>query len=100
MRPGYSLENLGAPSDDEVASTAKAKWVSTGVGSIACYPFGSFVGSLVCGYITMEVSDMVIDDLDLESTDYHMQVGPVYFNFQVGPDADVAWLLENEAYRP
>ena len=62
-------------------------------------PAGLFAGSAYRGW-NRATRRCCLDVLDVDATDYHIQVGPVYFNFQVNPDLDETWTLEHIYYLP
>ncbi|MFZ5821554.1 MAG: RHS repeat-associated core domain-containing protein, partial [Chloroflexota bacterium] len=89
IRSGYE-KTEGGPSG--VLAFATDQSVSIGVGVIlggACAKVG-FMGGLggallagaACGLAGAGASYLVLDVLDMQDTDYHYKIGPVYINFQ------------------
>ncbi len=98
LRPGYE-KTEGAPKYKGTAQTLKWSAVVGGVIGCSLTPAGLFAGS-ACAVGTALLGDAIIDVLDVDATDYHIQVGLVYFNFQVNPDLDETWTLEHIYYLP
>ncbi len=76
---GYTLTQ-GAPGAK--VSTITEEGISTMAGAAATDICLGFWLSALCGAAGYFLGTTVSDALDTQSTDYHYQVGPVYFNFQ------------------
>ncbi len=58
------------------------------------------LGSAGCALIGLFVSHVVMDALDVQASDYQIQVGPMYFNFQNQPSMTETWTLEHMILLP
>jgi hypothetical protein len=95
-RNGYE-KTEGAPLYSGTAGWAKWTAVlgSTGV----CGLFGGGLqAASFCAGVTTVISDGVVDIFDVESNDYNVQVGPMYFNFQTNPNIQQTWSFEHIDY--
>ena len=101
LRPGYEKSEY-VPSEHGMTSGTETLITAAGgvVGGLlpACASAGP--GAAGCALIGLFVSYVIMDVLDVQTSDYHIQVGPMYFNFQNHPSMTETWTLEHMILQP